>query len=232
MAEKNEDKGAVEIDLDAQTFDLGAWVQKNHTYPSYQATVHMDKESVARSNEALAEIKKIDKQLPGLRKRAEEVVNSDGSIGETSGPRAAYNTAVSDRRKHMKIYNAYCAKAKGSALTITFRAKDEDAQKRVRDRMEELIPGFIEMSDEQIREALGDQELANSQQAMLFLELAEDIVNAQGQHVDHTKLNTDKVIAMFRRISSRDSMRVANNMNLAMTAAELVEEDIDAGFLG
>lgn len=231
MAEKNEDK--VAIDLDAQTFDLGAWVQNNHTYPSYKATVHLDKEAVARSNEALAELKKIDKQLPGLRKRAEEIINSDGSIGETSGPRAAYNAAVSDRRKHMKTYNAFRTKAKDSALTITFRAKDEDTHKRVREQMEELIPGFIEMSDDKIRETLNnDEELASKQQAMMFLEMAEDIVNAQGSHVDHAKMSTDSVTGLFRSISSRDMLRIVNNMNLAMSAAELVEEEVDAGFLG
>lgn len=231
MAEKNEDKAAVEIDLDAQTFDLGDWISGNHTYPSYQATVHMDKESVARSNEALSEIKKIDKQLSALREAAEKAGGGD-SLGETSGPRAVYNKAVADRRKYVKTYNTFRIKAKDSALTVTFRAKGEDAQKRVRDQMEELIPGFTEMSDEQIREAFGDEELAGKQQAMLFLELTEDITNAQGQHVDHTKLDAEKVTAMFKRISTRDMMRVVNNMNLAMTAAELVEEDIDAGFLG
>lgn len=232
MAEKNEEAAAVEIDLDSKTFDLGAWVKGNHRYPSYTATVHMDKEAVARSNEALSEIKKIDKRLPGLREAAEKSGGSD-SLVETSGPRAAYSKAVEQRRAHVKTYNAFRAEAKDSELKLVFRSKGEDAQKRVRTKMEELIPGFTKMGEQEIQEKLGnDEELATQQQSMLFLELIEDITNAQGQRVDHAKMGADAVRSLFRHVASRDSMRIATAMNLAMMASELVEEEVDAGFLG
>lgn len=234
MAENKttEEAADVEIDLDAQTFDLGAWIAGNHTYPSYKATIHMDKEAVARSNEALSEIKQLDKKLPDLRKAAENAGGSD-SLAETSGPRAAYNKAVADRRKHIKAYNAFRGKAKRSELTFTFRSKGEDARKRVREEMEELIPELSSMSQNEIQEKLStDEDLATKQQAMLVIELAEDIVTADGKHVDPASMTAEKVAMIFHRAASRDVVRISTNMNLAMLAADLTEEEVDAGFLG
>lgn len=232
MAEKNEDRAAVEIDLDAQTFDLGSWVQDQHTYPEFTTAIRLNADAVAKANRALNKIKQIDKRLPDLRKAAEGSVGG-GSLGTSTPEQAAYDKAVKERRALMAEHTEAKDKAKASELKLTFRSKGGSANKRAREQLEELLPGITSMSAEELGEKFQQNpDLAHRQQALLFLELISDIVNPQGQHVDVSSLDADKVVGLVSRLSASDTNRMSLNMNLAMGGVDLVEEEIDAGFLG
>jgi hypothetical protein len=103
----------------------------------------------------------------------------------------------------------------------------------VRARLKEIHPEVESMSAGRLQALFAEQpEVAQRQQALLLLELADEVVNADGARLDLSKLTVEAVELLLEGLSGPDAAKVYNNMNQAVSGAGALEEQIDAGFPG
>jgi hypothetical protein len=215
---------------DPQTFDLGTWLSGHQTYPRYSATVHVNGDAVKENNRLVDESRELRKELQELERSVGKTMN--GSLVDPSAAERQHKIIA--RLKEIEAERApVYAKAKASELTLHFRAKDPHVFKRVRARLKEIHPEVETMSAGRLQALFAEQpEVAQRQQALLLLELADEVVNADGARLDLSKLTVEAVELLLEGLSGPDAAKVYNNMNQAVSGAGALEEQIDAGFPG
>jgi len=217
---------------DAGTFDLGEWVSGNHTYPRYGTTIHLNGEAVVAANKALEQVKELEQEELHLMQQTEKSP-STGSLGAPNSMAEKLSKVSASLRDKRKEYKDQLDKAKASALKVQFRSKGGNTYRTVRDRLRELMPDISDMTQTALTEALTENpELAQRQQALLFLELVDEITNPKGQNVDISTLSVETVEGLLERAATPDLNRLTMAMNQTMIGADLREEEIDAGFPG
>lgn len=237
----DENKDQVEVP-DAGEFDLGAWISGHHTYPEYTCEVLLDKAAVVASNRLVDEIESLQKEDARL---AEERKSFSSGSSLTDVPPSLER--VSEIQKEIaakrKEREAILAKAKGSALKVVTRrpaVTDENTNvfDAVRKELSAAYPDHADVLNSMDQEATRElfqksPELAHEQTVILFHSMVASITNAKGETVERgPKLTREVLGALIKRLDVSDLNRLQLNVNLAMSGAELREEQIDAGFLG
>jgi len=231
---------------DAGDFDLNAWIDGHHTYPEYTVKVHLDKAAVVASNRLLSDIEKLESDFKKLQEIVEKGTTSGASLGSESDAVKRYK-AVGKELKAKKAERAEVLdKAKDSSLKVVLRkpeVHDDENRKgnafdQVRKELSEKYPEHASVLNSGDQDATRDLfteniDLANEQQAMMFHLMIASVTNAKGQTIERGPKLTQQVIAnMIQRLESSDINKLQLNLNLALSGAELREEQIDAGFPG
>lgn len=230
--------------LDAGAFDLDAWISGHHTYPEYTVTVHLDKAAVVASNKLASEVEKLE----GDFKRLQEIVENGSdsvSLGEESETSKRYRVVAQELKAKKAERSAILDKAKGSALRVVLRKPpvDDDGQQgnafdQVRKVLMEQYPEHSKvlnsMDQDATRELFTEHpEVAHQQSVLLFHIMIASITNAKEQVIGRgPKLTQAAISTLIKRLEASDLNRLQVNANLAMSGAELREEQIDAGFPG
>lgn len=244
MAE-NEDRPEVEAP-DAGDFDLHAWIGGHHTYPEYSVKIHLDKAAVVESNKLLSEIEKLETEFSELRELAEKATGGGGSLGEEADNTKRYRLVGKELKEKKAARVSILDKAKNSALTVVLckpsvGSEDEDKSNPfdyVRKTLAEEFPDHVKvlnsMDQDQTRELFTEHpEISHRQNVLLFHVMIASITNPQGQTIERgPKLGEENISVLIKRLENSDINRLQLNVNLAMSGAELREEQIDAGFPG
>lgn len=230
---------------DAGDFDLNAWIDGHHTYPEYTVKVHLDKAAVVASNRLLSDIEKLEADFKTLQEIVEKGAGG-GSLGSESDATKRYRQVAKELKAKEAERSEVLDKAKGSALKVVLRRPEvhDDDQKRgnafdqVRRELSEKYPDHATVLNSGDQDATRDlftenPDLAHEQNAMLFHIMIASVTNAKGQVVERgPQLSLDNVAKLIQRLENSDVNKLQINVNLALSGAELREEQIDAGFLG
>lgn len=226
---------------DAAEFDLGEWIAGHHTYPEYTVTVHLDKKAVVTANGLSGEIEKLQEEQKAI-EDALERGSDPSSIAEPSDSAKRHSENVKTIKAKRGERKEILAKAKSSALKIVLRKPDDDfsgnAYDKVRKELVKQYPDHAEVLNGRDQEKLQalfteNPEMGVEQTTQLFHYMVASVTNAKDQVVERgPKLGYKTIKNLVKNLEQADLARVQMNINLAMSGAELREEQIDAGFPG
>lgn len=222
----------------AGDFDLIEWIDGHHTYPEYTVTVHTDKNAVAQANRLLDEIAADQEEI----REAEEALalhSAEGGITDTPPDMGRVQDlqhhVIRKRRERAMVLE----RAKGSALTLLFRraavSDDEDEDNVFSRALTDLKQQFpdVDLSDQQsvTRVVQDNPEVGRRHTAFIVHQMLASVTTASGNVLERgTRLPLETVSRLLTRLDPSDLQRVTMNMNLALSGAQLREEQIDAGF--
>lgn len=215
---------------DPATFDLDTWLKGHQTYPRYSATVHMDGHAVKENNRLVDEARELRDELNSLENSVGK--SMDGSLADASAATRQHKALA--RIKEIKAEReAVYARAKASALTLHFRARDARVYKRVREALAADFPESEGLGQADLQKLFTTKpEVADRQQALMVSMTLDEVTNADGVSMDMSTLTVPKIEALLEAMSSADRGRVYENMNMAVIGAGSLEDQIDAGFPG
>lgn len=239
MTEETAHKLEVEAP-DAGEFDLGAWIDGHHAYPTYVTTVHLDKDAVVQANKLLAEIEKLEKDLASLQEIVENS-SATGSLGEESDVTKRHREVGKQVKAKKSEREGVLAKAKSSALKVVFQKGGKDGEgdvfagvrKALTEEFPHLAADFTSTDRDRAQRVFQDNsDLTHRQNVLLFHATIASITNAKGQVVQRGEKLGEAVISnLIRRLDGSDLSRLQINANQSLMGADLAEEQIDAGFL-
>lgn len=240
---ENQDLPEVEVP-DAGEFDLNSWIDGHHTYPEYVVKVHLNKAAVVESNKLLTEIEKLESE-EALTAKDRESFAKGASLGEKHPDFEAVAKRAAAIKAKRKERAEILDKAKDSAMKIVLRKPEvhEDdeggnAFDQVRREMAEKYPEHAEglnSADSEARSELFQENpgMAHEQITALFHLMIASITTAKGVTVERGgKLTRATISNLIKRLENSDINKVQMNLNLALSGADLREEQIDAGFPG
>lgn len=245
-----EHDGEQKVELpDAETFDIGEWISGKITVSEYSPVVYLDKDGVRRltdmrtqAQKILAELGEIEKSLPRVAKQVEqsaaemsltEASEADKLHVELQDKQTSLNKELKTLRKEYDKLHKEVAKSK---LTVTLAAGDRDAYRHITPALMKNFPELsqgVEPTQAQIQKMITENPEVMVQQNKLMLHATiKEMTTADGTKVPAERITFEAVEKLWDGVGARDRDKLLQNMSLAMSAAFMSEEAVDAGFPG
>lgn len=239
MNEAQPVNGMNAADLDAATFDLGAFIADTATYATYNVTVHLAAEEARRSVELAEQIDALTIELEAVNEtnRRDSTTPSNASLGEVS-PGQAKARELSERLRALHAErDPLVDKVKASALTFSFACTGREMQKAISERISQMFKdltqekGIDPDSAESTAAELGrDPQNLIEQTVLLMHEMTTKVTNASGASYPRDKLTEEVLRNLLDKLSLGEISRINQSLALAITGAQDYERAVDAGF--
>lgn len=213
----DEQRKKIEESVDVASFDLGAFLDDKWEWPSFHATVHLDGASAAR----IAEIKQEIDNLAKKAAKSQEDSGGLGSLGSSNGKIQAQIEKLNAEGAELQ------RKLKGSALKLTFRLSEpggtihKKIDEEVKNRFPELTKDERESSEE-----------ATLLRAILMVKHSLYQVHNGAGALYKGVVDENMVRSLYSKLIPSEWVKVQNNMMLAFTGGNVMQQAVDAGFPG
>lgn len=209
--------------LEAETFDIGDFLNQEWEFPTFWCTVHLDGKSAG-------EVAALDERIEELNKRIktkarENRTASSGSLGGPSGPDVRAEEAEIERLRAER--EPLSAKVAASALKVAFQLPRPAEQ--IRKETEEFLDTRFKHLPKDKRRDDDEYNVAWGVQTMALC--LKEIRNAKGQK-NSRALSFEDVRKLLDKLTSAEQMRLQQASTMAISGGNAMQRAADAGFPG